>query len=254
MVGLSIILLEACQQETCPPATGKVCLQGAMYDDTEITSVKRTVTEGPDNLVVKLTSMFGNERTTTYGEVKGTTFEWPRGNASAEAYNQTENEAEQGYGSRRFYGKQDFEVLEKEVANVVLTCTMANAKISIALSETFQQTYDLSATTVTIAENTAFTARTLTMVSGNATSKEAFYTAGRTLSMRLTSKKLGATNSFTVTAENLLTTNAATHHVLTLDYDESKTGGGIIVSADGTDCPDFITLEDYTQGNITEDN
>ena len=112
-------------------------------------SVKGTTAEAPDNFVVSTTDANNvkvDDLSGQYADFKRQEVIVPVGTYFIEAYNVTEEKAEEGRGVQRFFGSDTLEVAASSVNFADFTCTMTNTRVSFTFDETFKKAYDMEST------------------------------------------------------------------------------------------------------------
>lgn len=255
------LLLTGCSEKPIPSGGdgyGTVSFGLGGADAVLVSGTKAAVAE--EVLADFTVSVPGAEIKEKYSTVNGKMCPLPAGNYIASAYYPVETAEEAknengGYGVMHYYGESDaFEVVSGSHNDVKIDCTVDNASISIAYSDTFRKIFDIAAgTTVTLAEDTGFTVRALEMREGIT----AWFSAGDNISIKVVAQKINEDESRTFTFENKIAAVARHAYTVTLDAKESEEGeeGGITFKIAGQDIVtgDFLSLESYTCATVTED-
>lgn len=195
----------------------------------------------------------GSEIKGLYSDLSGKEFALPAGSYMATAENMTVEAAEKGYGQARYFGSKPFTITAlKKTETVTISCSVANCTVSAVLDEAFKEVFDESSTTVTVAEDASFSIRPLEILSG-ATKKQAWYSSGKSLYVRVTSKKAGATEQVSYQAASFAT-EAGKSYNLTVSMSGITSGGlTLTVGSSSATTGDFLSMESFTLTSIVED-
>lgn len=195
----------------------------------------------------------GSEIKGLYSDLSGKEFALPAGSYRATAENMTVEAAEKGYGQARYFGSEPFTITAlKKTETVTISCSVANCTVSAVLDEAFKEVFDESSTTVTVAEDASFSIRPLEILSG-ATKKQAWYSSGKSLYVRVTSKKAGATEQVSYQAASFAT-EARKSYNLTVSMSGTTSGGlTLTVGSSSATTGDFLSMQSFTLTSIVED-
>ncbi|MGN0188275.1 MAG: DUF4493 domain-containing protein [Candidatus Cryptobacteroides sp.] len=248
----------ACSKDVDDALSGTVRL-GVESESVTGVEAKAASSEGVDDFSVRIVRTGTSETVLddVFSNVKGKEYNFRVGDYYAEAFNVSEADAlaqNGGYGGPRYYGRQDF-ALGASSVTVTVGCVPVNARVRISLDSSFTDMYELSSTTVTLAQNADYTERPLLMVSsGTAAASEAYFTAGTKVYVKIQTKRPGASSVQNFTAA-VLTVSAGISHEVTVSLSSSFEGAGITFTINNVDSVtnDFLSLESYTPGTVTED-
>lgn len=196
----------------------------------------------------------GTEIKGLYSDLLGKEFALPAGSYMATAENMTVEAAEKGYGQARYFGSEPFTISAlKKTETVTISCSVANCTVSAVLDEAFKEVFDESSTTVTVAEDPYFYVRPLDILSGT-TVNPAWYSAGKSLSVRISTKKSGATVQVSYQAAPF-TVKAGESYTLTISMSEN-TSGGLTIKLENSDVitGDILSMKSFVLTEISEDN
>lgn len=199
-------------------------------------------------------AVVGTEIQGQYSDFIGREFTLPAGNYVATAESISVEGAEETYGKARYYGSEQFTVTSlKRTAKVTISCSVANGKVSAMLDDSFTGVFDVSATTVTVAEDASFSVRPLDILSGT-TVNPAWYSAGKSLSVRISTKKSGATEQVSYQAAPF-TVKAGESYTLTISMSENISGG-LTVKLENSDVitGNLLSIKSFVLTEISEDN
>ena len=191
------------------------------------------------------------EITGTYGSIKGQSFKLKVGTyvATARSHENADDSKvlNEGYGVPFYSGTTEFEVMALEkTRNVEIQCKTANARVTVSLSDAFKNYYDESRTSVSICESESFTLRELAMLPSERI-KEAYYTAGDPVFIKLTTSKIDANSSVTYVFRSIESVVACTSYNVSLSIDPASVSGGITFTVAGSDIitNDLLSVESY---------
>lgn len=192
-----------------------------------------------------------------YGSVKNETYKLKTGTYRAHAQNCTPEYSESNpdaYGSVRYYGTSDFEVrtLEK-TQNVMINCSIANARVAVILTEDFADYFVVEKTDVSISDSQDFSSRILPMIADGVQVADqgirtAYFTAGDPVYAEVTTRKKGADRDVTYKVKAIAAAQSNTSYTINLSVDENSTAGGIrfVVGSNDMTTNDLISIESYT--------
>lgn len=253
-----IVAVSACSKDIDDALFGTVSL-GVENEFIPEAKSKAVSTEGVDDFSVRIVRSTTSETVLedVFANVKGREYSFRTGNYYAEAFNVTESgalELNGGYGGPRYYGRTDF-ALGTSAVPVSVGCVPANARIKVDLDASFTAMYDQAATNVTLAQDADFSERLLPMISsGTPVASEAYFTAGTKVYVSIETKRPGASSMQKFTAA-VLTVSAGVSHNLTISLSSSFESAGITFTINNVDSVtnDFLSIESYTPGTVTED-
>lgn len=220
----------------------------AVSVETKSAATKAVTAEEIDLFLV---DVGGTDISGTYASIKGQSYKLKVGTYTATAVSLLNaNDAKSlngGYGAPYYAGSTEFEVkaLEK-TRNVEIQCKVANARVTLSLSEAFRNYYDESNTSVSICESETFASRELAMLPSE-TIKEAYYTAEDQVFIKLTTRKIGANSSVTYVFRSIESVAACTSYNVSLSVDPTSVTGGITFTIAGSDITtnDLLSIESY---------
>ncbi|MGM9747588.1 MAG: DUF4493 domain-containing protein [Candidatus Cryptobacteroides sp.] len=196
----------------------------------------------------------GTEIKGPYSELSGKEFTLPAGNYVATAESISVNDAEAGYGKTRYSGSQSFGITSLAKTQVItISCSVANCAVSAVLEESFKGVFDEGSTTVIVAEDASFSTRALDILSGT-TTNTAWYSAGKSLSVRVSTKKTGATEQISYQTASFVS-EPGKSYTLTISKSDTTTGG-LTLKVDSSDVTtgDFLSMKSFVLTEIKEDN
>lgn len=193
----------------------------------------------------------------TYGQIKDETYKLKTGSYTAHAQNCTPESAEtnpDAYGCVRYYGVEEFEVNTLATTqNVTLTCSIANSRVAVVLSDDFMQYFVEEATDVRISDAEDFSSRSLQMIADGAQTvsqgvRTAYFTAGDPVYAEVTTRKIGADRDVAFKVKVVSSAQPNTSYTVSLSVDENSTSGGITFKVGSSDLAtnDFLSIESYT--------
>ncbi len=193
----------------------------------------------------------------TYASIKDETFKLRTGTYTAFAQNCSDEYAEANpdiYGCVRYYGSTEFDVETlKTTQDVEIICSIANARVAVALTEDFTSYFNQELTSVRISDIQDFSSRSLQMITGGAQTladgiRTAYFTAGDAVYAEVTTRKKGADRNVTYKVKAIPSAQSNTSYTISLMVDEASTTGGITFTINGSDLTtnDFISIESYT--------
>ena len=199
----------------------------------------------------------GTKISGTYASIKDETFKLRTGTYTAHAQNCSDEYAEanpDAYGSVRYYGSTEFDVETlRTTQDVEIVCSIANARVSVALTEDFTSYFDAEYTSVRISDVQDFSSRSLQMIVDGAQTlpegiRAAYFTAGDPVYAEVTTRKIGADRSITYKVKAVPSAKSNTSYTIALMVDEASVTGGITFSVSGSDLTtnDFLSIENYT--------
>ena len=199
----------------------------------------------------------GTKISGTYGQIKDETYKLKTGSYTAHAQNCTPESAEtnpDAYGCVRFYGAEEFEVNTLATTqNVTLTCSIANSRVAVVLSDDFRQYFVEEATDVRISDAEDFSSRSLQMIADGAQTasqgvRTAYFTAGESVYAEVTTRKIGADRDVAFKVKVVSSAQPNTSYTVSLSVDENSTSGGITFKVGSSDLAtnDFLSIESYT--------
>ncbi len=193
----------------------------------------------------------------TYGQIKDETYKLKTGSYTAHAQNCTPESAEtnpDAYGCVRYYGSEEFEVNTLATTqNVTLTCSIANSRVAVVLSDDFRQYFVEEDTDVRISDAEDFSSRSLQMIADGAQTasqgvRTAYFTAGDPVYAEVTTRKIGADRDVAFKVKVVSSAQPNTSYTVSLSVDENSTSGGITFKVGSSDLAsnDFLSIETYT--------
>lgn len=199
----------------------------------------------------------GTKISGTYGQIKDETYKLKTGSYTAHAQNCTPESAEtnpDAYGCVRYYGVEEFEVNTLATTqNVTLTCSIANSRVAVVLSDDFRQYFVEGATDVRISDAEDFSSRSLQMIADGAQTasqgvRAAYFTAGDPVYAEVTTRKIGADRDVAFKVKVVSSAQPNTSYTVSLSVDENSTSGGITFKVGSSDLAtnDFLSIESYT--------
>ena len=199
----------------------------------------------------------GTKISGTYGQIKDETYKLKTGSYTAHAQNCTPESAEtnpDAYGCVRYYGVEEFEVNTLATTqNVTLTCSIANSRVAVVLSDDFRQYFVEGATDVRISDAEDFSSRSLQMIADGAQTvsqgvRTAYFTAGDPVYAEVTTRKIGADRDVAFKVKVVSSAQPNTSYTVSLSVDENSTSGGITFKVGSSDLAtnDFLSIESYT--------
>ena len=199
----------------------------------------------------------GTKISGTYGQIKDETYKLKTGSYTAHAQNCTPESAEtnpDAYGCVRYYGAEEFEVNTLATTqNVTVTCSIANSRVAVVLSDDFRRYFDEGATDVRISDAEDFSSRSLQMIADGAQTasqgvRTAYFTAGDPVYAEVTTRKIGADRNVTYKVKVVSSAQPNTSYTVSLSVDENSTSGGITFKVGSSDLAtnDFLSIESYT--------
>ena len=199
----------------------------------------------------------GTKISGTYGQIKDETYKLKTGSYTAHAQNCTPESAEtnpDAYGCVRYYGAEEFEVNTLATTqNVTLTCSIANSRVAVVLSDDFRQYFVEGATDVRISDAEDFSSRSLQMIADGAQTasqgvRAAYFTAGDPVYAEVTTRKIGADRDVAFKVKVVSSAQPNTSYTVSLSVDENSTSGGITFKVGSSDLAtnDFLSIESYT--------
>lgn len=216
--------------------------------ETKSVATKAVSAEEIDEFFVEVE---GTDISGTYASVKGQAYKLRVGTYMAKAVSlQDANDAKtrnEGYGAACYAGSTEFEVKALEnTRNVQIQCKVANARVCLNLTDEFTNYYDESKTSVSICESEAFSSRELAMLPSD-TVKEAYYTAGDPVYVKITTSKIGANSTVTYAFRSIASVAACTSYNVSLSVDPTSVTGGITFTVAGSDITtnDLLSVESY---------
>ena len=227
---------------------GNIAEPVAVSVETKSVDTKAVTAEEIDNFLI---DVGGTDISGTYASIKGQSYKLKVGTYTATAVSLPDaNDAKSlngGYGAPYYAGSTKFEVkaLEK-TRNVEIQCKVANARVTLSLSEAFRNYYDESNTSVSICESETFASRELAMLPSE-TIKEAYYTDEDQVFIKLTTRKIGANSSVTYVFRSIESVAACTSYNISLSVDPTSVTGGITFTIAGSDITtnDLLSIESY---------
>lgn len=208
----------------------------------------------------------GTKISGTYGQIKDETYKLKTGSYTAHAQNCTPESAEtnpDAYGCVRYYGAEEFEVSPLATTqNVTVTCSIANSRVAVVLSDDFRQYFVEGATDVRISDAEDFSSRSLQMIADGAQTasqgvRTAYFTAGDPVYAEVTTRKIGADRDVAFKVKVVSSAQPNTSYTVSLSVDENSTSGGITFKVGSSDLAtnDFLSIESYTPvtGGYVED-
>ena len=203
-----------------------------------------------------LVDVEGTDISGTYASIKGQAYKLRVGTYTATAVSlQSANDAKafnDGYGTPYYAGTTKFEVKALEnTKDAEIQCKVANARVCLSLTEEFRNYYDESKTSVSICESESFASRELAMLPSD-TIKEAYYTAGDPVYIKLTTSKIGANSSVTYVFLSIASVAACTSYNVSLSVDATSATGGITFTVAGSDITtnDLLSVESYKAPSV----
>lgn len=204
----------------------------------------------------------------TYGSIKNETYKLKIGTYTAHAQSCSPEYAESNpdaYGCVRYYGTTDFEVRTLETTqNVSINCTIANARVAVALTEDFTDYFIAESTDVRISESSDFSDRSLPMIADGVQTisqgaRTAYFTAGDPVYVEVTTRKKGADRDVTYKVKTIASAQSNTSYTINLSVDENSTSGGItfVVGSNEMTTNDFLSIESYdpvTEGFVEDED
>ena len=199
----------------------------------------------------------GTKISGTYGQIKDETYKLKTGSYTAHAQNCTPESAEtnpDAYGCVRYYGVEEFEVNTLATTqNVTLTCSIANSRVAVVLSDDFRQYFVEEVTDVRISDAEDFSSRSLQMIADGAQTvsqgvRTAYFTAGDPVYAEVTTRKIGADRDVAFKVKVVSSAQPNTSYTVSLSVDENSTSGGITFKVGSSDLAtnDFLSIESYT--------
>lgn len=147
ILAASLFFMAGCiNNDDIPAGYGKVKFD---IGHNSTISVKSTVAEAPETFIVSTTDMQNQEveeLSGQYGDFKREEVIVPVGTYFIEAYNITQEQAEEGRGAQRFWGSKSVDVTASSVSFADFSCKMANTRVSFTFDETFKSVYDMECT------------------------------------------------------------------------------------------------------------
>lgn len=189
-----------------------------------------------------------------YSSLSGKEFALPAGNYVATAENMTVEAAEEGYGQARYFGSEPFTISAlAKTTTVTISCSVANCAVNAALDYAFKGVFEEASTTVTVAEDPYFSVRPLDILSGTAVNP-AWYSAGKSISIKVSTKKTGATEQVSYLAPSFVTVAGKSYN-LTISLSEI-TSGGLTIKLTESDVVtgDILSIKSFVPTEIKEDN
>ena len=223
-----------------------------VIDSQPLTKALTSEQIGTFTVAVKDTDIRG-----LYSSLSRKEFALPAGRYMATAENMTVEDAEaaeDGYGQARYFGSEPFTITAlKKTETVTISCSVANCAVSAVLDDAFKKVFDKISTTVTVAEDASFSVRPLDILSGTAVNP-AWYSAGKSLSVRVSTKKLGATEQVSYKAASFVS-EAKKSYKLTISLSET-TSGGLTIKLTESDVVkgDTLSIKSFVPTEIKEDN
>ena len=203
----------------------------------------------------------------TYGQIKDEIYKLKTGSYTAHAQNCTPEFAEtnpDAYGCVRYYGAEEFGVSTLVTTqNVTITCSIANSRVAVVLSDDFRQYFVEGATDVRISDAEDFSSRSLQMITDGVQTaaqgvRTAYFTAGDSVYAEVTTRKIGADRDVTFKVKAVSSAQPNTSYTVSLSVDENSTSGGITFKVGSSDLAtnDFLSIESYTPvtDGYVEDN
>lgn len=199
----------------------------------------------------------GTKISGTYGQIKDETYKLKTGSYTAHAQNCTPESAEanpDAYGCVRYYGAEEFEVSPLSTTqNVTVTCSIANSRVAVVLSDDFRRYFVEGATDVRISDAEDFSSRSLQMIADGAQTasqgvRTAYFTAGDPVYAEVTTRKIGADRDVAFKVKVVSSAQPNTSYTVSLSVDENSTSGGITFKVGSSDLAtnDFLSIETYT--------
>lgn len=199
-----------------------------------------------------LLNVEGTDISGVYGEIKGQSAKLKVGtytvNVRSNADDDEAKSLNDGYGAPCYAGSAEFEVEPLLITkNVTVECNVSNARVVVELSEDFKNYFDESKTSVRICEAEDFSSRALAMLPSQDV-KEAYYTTGDPVYVKVTTSKIDANTSVTYTFRTIESVAACTSYTVSLSHSDSQTGG-ITFTVAGNDIHtnDQLSIENYKE-------
>lgn len=227
---LSLLLVTACSTDD-DPAKGV----GYLRIDAETISVINPRTRiaenyNPKQLAVKIISEDGEVmyQTDDYETWSGKSFRLEPGVYTVAASSNGFDGMESGFDIPYYAGSTKVTIVSGKEATAEITCTLANVKVTVNFSESFQAAFTSANVTVSSAMN-GIASQLFTM---GQTTKSAYFPVANLKSVVSVVNKAGVTH--TSTPYEILQVKARDHHIL--NYTVAETGSSsVTVEVDGTE-------------------
>ena len=221
--------------------------------ETKSVTTKAVTAEEIDQFLVEVG---GTEISGPYASIKGQSYKLRVGTYTATAVSLADADdakaLNDGYGTPYYAGSTEFEVKALEnTRNTEIKCKVANARVCLSLTDAFKNYYDESKTYVSVCESESFASRELAMLPSDSV-KEAYYTAGDSVYIKLTTSKIGADSSVTYIFRSIASVAACTSYNVSLSVDPTSATGGITFTVAGSDITtnDLLSVESYKAPSV----
>ncbi|MGN1210924.1 MAG: DUF4493 domain-containing protein [Candidatus Cryptobacteroides sp.] len=239
--------------------TFTISIGPVIREDVSAAPVTKAVSD--EEIDTFIISVEGTSISGKYSEIKGREFTLPAGNYVVTAENLSEADAapESGYGQARYTGSETFTVQALSMTQTVTVgCTVANAKVSASADESFTSVFDVASIKVTVAEDNAFSVRHLDILYPSpegisSVSQPAWYSAGSSLYVRVSARKIGASETVSYMASAFVAEKAKSYK-LTLTMSDSVSGGiEMVVGESSFTTGDILSVTAFELAPIVED-